>query len=346
VRLAKLLLTFFLTFSIAVLGVFQTSSQNPIDSSQGQNQTEKPRFSLPIKCKLGEDCFVQLYGDRDLGKAEVDWGCGRLTYDGHTGTDFAIPNQAAMKRGVQVLAVASGKVLRVRDGIEDKPLKDRNDPSIKGKECGNGVVVDHGNDWQTQYCHFRRGSVVVKPGDLVNSGSQLGLVGQSGMASFPHVHFEIRHQNRAVDPFMGETSGTKCQTKPQPLWQNPLQNSLTYISTGFIDAGFTNTLPTLEQAEQGISIEKISKNAESLIFWIRAYGVLEGDEEKYQIIAPDRTIFSDRAQKIPKSSKSWFSYTGKKRNNQTLTQGQWQGKYSLIRNGNLIFQVSRKILVN
>jgi murein DD-endopeptidase len=345
VRLAKLLLTFFLTFSIAVFGVFQTFSQNLIDSSQGQKQTEKPRFSLPIKCALGKDCFVQLYSDRDPGKAEVDWGCGRLTYDGHTGTDFAIPNQAAMKRGIQVLAAASGKVLRIRDGIEDKPLKDRNDPSIKGKECGNGVVIDHGNDWQTQYCHFRRGSVVVKPGDLVDSGSQLGLVGQSGMASFPHVHFEIRQQNKAIDPFMGETTGTKCQIKPQSLWQSPLQN-LTYIPTGFIDGGFTNTMPTLEQAEQGNkSLEKLPKNAESLIFWIRAYGVLKGDEEKYEILRPDRTVFSDRSQKITKSSKSWFSYNGKK-NSQNLAQGEWQGKYSLVRNGKPVFQVNRKLIVN
>ena len=345
--IARILLTFVLTISVIIVGgsltEFQVSSQNLAQNLQAERQGAKePKFSLPIQCKLGQDCFIQLYSDRDSGKAEIDWGCGRLTYDGHTGTDFAIPNQAAMARGVQVLAAAKGKVLRIRDGVNDLPLKDRNDPRIKGQECGNGVVVEHGNSWQTQYCHLRRGSVVVKPGDLVNSGSQLGLVGESGMASFPHVHFEIRHQNKVVDPFMGETVGTRCLRKPQSLWQNPLA----YISTGFIDAGFTNLLPTVEQAEQGnMSMEKLTKQSNALIFWIRAYGVLEGDEEQYQILAPDQSVFSDRVQKITKSSKSWFSYTGK-RNTQTLSPGEWQGKYSLIRNGNPVFQISRKLLVN
>jgi murein DD-endopeptidase len=306
----------------------------------------EPKFGLPIKCELGKDCFVQLYSDRDPGKSEIDWGCGRLTYDGHGGTDFAIPSQAAINKGVPVLAAAKGKVLRIRDGVSDRPLKDRNDPRVKGQECGNGLVIEHGDGWQTQYCHLRQGSVLVKPGDSVNLGSQLGLVGQSGMASFPHVHFEVRNQSKVVDPFMGENNGNSCQIKGRSLESSLWQNPLPYISTGQIDAGFSDSILNVEQAEQGnLSLSQLPKDAANLIFWIRAYGVLEGDEEKYQIIAPDRTIFIDRIQKITKSNKSWFGYIGK-RNRQTLAKGEWQGKYSLSRNGKTVFQINRQFLVN
>ena len=57
-----------------------------------------------------------MYSDRDPSPKAVDFGCGRQTYDGHKGTDFAIPDEKIMAKGVAVKAVAAGKVLRVRDG--------------------------------------------------------------------------------------------------------------------------------------------------------------------------------------------------------------------------------------
>jgi D-3-phosphoglycerate dehydrogenase len=48
---------------------------------------------------------------------------------------------------------------------------------IAGRECGNGVVIAHEDGWETQYCHMRRGSVAVQPGERVARGQTLGLVG-------------------------------------------------------------------------------------------------------------------------------------------------------------------------
>ena len=87
------------------------------------------------------------------GPAATDFTCGPLSYDGHDGTDIALPTRAAMAEGVAVLAAAPGTVTGIRDGIADFA------PVIQGKECGNGVVIDHGAGWVTQYCHLRQGSV-------------------------------------------------------------------------------------------------------------------------------------------------------------------------------------------
>ena len=101
-------------------------------------------------------------------RSVVDFGCGRQTYDGHKGTDFAIPDEQAMARGVNVLAAQGGTVLRVRDGVVDRRIQTEADKkTVEGTECGNGVVIDHssipnGAGWETQYCHLRQGSVQVK----------------------------------------------------------------------------------------------------------------------------------------------------------------------------------------
>ena len=141
-----------------------TIAQNLVSTVVAQ-KPNSPQFGQPIDCTLGKDCFILLYFDRNPSPAAVDFGCGRQTYDGHDGTDFAIPDAKAMAKGVPVIASAAGKVLRVRDGVVDRRLQNDTDKAnIQGTECGNGMVIDHGGGWEAQYCHLRQGSVAVKPG--------------------------------------------------------------------------------------------------------------------------------------------------------------------------------------
>jgi len=60
------------------------------------------------------------------------------------------------------------------------------------------VAVDHGDGWETRYAHLSR--IDVAPGQRVAQGSVVGLVGSTGASTGPHLHFEIRHQGRALDP--------------------------------------------------------------------------------------------------------------------------------------------------
>jgi murein DD-endopeptidase MepM/ murein hydrolase activator NlpD len=94
---------------------------------------------------------------------------------------------------VIVVAAAAGTVLATRDGTPDQLIRSQADRAeIANRECGNGVVIDHGENWQTQYCHIRRGSIGVKQGDRVEPGQKLGEIGYSGDAAFPHVHLTVR----------------------------------------------------------------------------------------------------------------------------------------------------------
>jgi murein DD-endopeptidase MepM/ murein hydrolase activator NlpD len=63
---------------------------------------------------------------------------------------------------------------------------------------GNLVVVAHANGIETYYAHLSR--VLVRPGQVVTTGSLVGLVGATGEATGPHLHFEVRVRGAAVDP--------------------------------------------------------------------------------------------------------------------------------------------------
>jgi murein DD-endopeptidase MepM/ murein hydrolase activator NlpD len=67
-----------------------------------------------------------------------------------------------------------------------------------GAGYGRGVVIDHGHELLTLYGHLS--SVAVIPGQHVNRGQVIGYVGQTGRATGPHLHYEVRVHNVPVNP--------------------------------------------------------------------------------------------------------------------------------------------------
>jgi murein DD-endopeptidase MepM/ murein hydrolase activator NlpD len=63
---------------------------------------------------------------------------------------------------------------------------------------GNAVIIEHQFGYKTMYGHLNE--VVVQRGQRVRSGQVIGIVGNSGRSTGPHVHFEIWHKNRTIDP--------------------------------------------------------------------------------------------------------------------------------------------------
>lgn len=320
-----------------VLGYLHIPSRSQIGNNQNNNNA--PSLIIPIDCNLGQDCYIMHYVDRDPTSKEIDFGCGRQTYDGHKGTDFALDNLETMKAGVSVLAAAKGKVLRVRDGIPDKLVNESNDrQGLEGQECGNGIIISHGDGWETQYCHLRNDSITVKPGTEVEQGTVLGTVGSSGLSSFPHVHLSVRYQGKVIDPFVGTNSTPGCNLQRNPLWAQ----SLEYLPTGSIDAGFAPKPPNQQELWQGKYTEnQLSLDIPALVFWVHAYGVLEGDIEQWQLIDPNGEIAVQQEQQIEKSYRTWVSYIGKRQ----IMPGVWQGEYKLLRDGSPVFTVKREITI-
>ena len=105
----------------------------------------------------------------------------RRVFDGrlasiHRGTDFHAPS------GTPVLAANDGQVIIAQPMFYE----------------GNLVVIDHGQQFTTQYMHLSK--IEVKVGDRVRKGQRLGLSGATGRVTGPHLHLGVRWGGDAVDP--------------------------------------------------------------------------------------------------------------------------------------------------
>ena len=67
-------------------------------------------------------------------------------------------------------------------------------------EMGNLIIIYHGDDYLTHYGHNQQN--IVSRLDIVKKGDVIGLVGNTGISSGPHLHFEIWKGNRSIDPLI------------------------------------------------------------------------------------------------------------------------------------------------
>jgi murein DD-endopeptidase MepM/ murein hydrolase activator NlpD len=99
------------------------------------------------------------------------------------------------------------KVMRFHSGIDIAGVKDSKALSVgsgivvyagKYRGYGNLVVISHSNGISTHYAHL--GEIDCSVGEVVSSGSVLGIIGSTGESTAPHLHFEVRKNGRAMDP--------------------------------------------------------------------------------------------------------------------------------------------------
>lgn len=125
----------------------------------------------------------------------IDWVQKRD--DGSTFTGDSKDNKNYRCYGAEALAVADGVVVATKDGIpENIPgATSRAVPITLETVGGNHVILDIGNGNFAFYAHLQPGSLKVKLGDKVRKGQVLGLVGNSGNSTEPHLHFHISNGN-------------------------------------------------------------------------------------------------------------------------------------------------------
>lgn len=95
----------------------------------------------------------------------------------HRGVDFSAP------QGTSIYAPGAGKVIKVKR-------------SRRG--YGNQIEIDHGYGYITFYAHIR--DFKVKKGDFVTRGQEIATIGNTGKSTAPHLHYEVRKDDRAVNP--------------------------------------------------------------------------------------------------------------------------------------------------
>lgn len=292
-----------------------------------------PQLAQPIDCTLGESCFIQNYVDADPGPGGADFTCGPLSYDGHKGTDFALTSMAAMEAGVAVLAAAPGKVTATRDGMADTGRDGTPAEVLDGKDCGNGIVINHGGGWETQYCHLREGSVAVAKGDRVAMGAMLGQVGYSGQTQFPHLHISVRKDGKVVDPFNTDEI-TTCGEDDGPqddLWTS----SPDYVAGGLIAVGMATGVPSYEDVKSGAARHDVlPAKASALVGWAYVFGGRSGDFVEITLTDPEGKAFYSGVSELTRTQAQLMRAMGKKiPASGRWVHGDWTVRARLLREG-------------
>lgn len=287
-------------------------------------------LAQPVDCVLGEGCYIQQGFDHDPGPGAQDFTCGTLAYDGHDGTDFALPTRAAMAAGVAVIAAAPGKVTGIRDGVPDAA------PFPPGQDCGNGVAIDHGGGWVTQYCHLMQGSVTVRPGEQVETGATLGMIGQSGNAEFPHLHLSLRRNGTEIDPFAPDLAA--CGADPADIWADPV----TLAPGGFLQAGFADHIPEFDAIKSGLPDPGLTPTSPALVLWLYLFGTQAGDAILIDITGPDGPFMTERIA-LEKTQALSFRAIGRKLKTEAWPPGSYDAAARLIRRGAEIDRISARV---
>ena len=287
-------------------------------------------FGLPLECPE-QNCVIQNYYDHDPGPGWMDYACGSLSYDGHNGTDFRV-SYADMLAGVPVYAAAPGRVVALRDGMDDIALNKLPPGAIKGREAGNGVRIDHGDGWITQYSHLKKGSIKVSRGQVVQAGQLLGMVGLSGSTSFPHVEFLVDYNGRAVGPFVGLEGKTGCGLGKDPLWTDQALERLAYSGAGVLEHGFSDQIPDITAGfDWGPIKAELRADSPNLIYWVALYGVRKGDLLEVRILNPDGSVFYEGGHRLEKTQAQRIEYMGKKLSGSAWPKGAYQARCTLTR---------------
>jgi murein DD-endopeptidase MepM/ murein hydrolase activator NlpD len=110
----------------------------------------------------------------------------------HEGVDFIAPP------GTPVYATGDGIVLRAETG----------------GGYGNHIVIEHGFGYTTLYGHLRAFAPGMRPGRRVKRGEVIGYIGNTGLSTGPHLHYEVRRFDRPLNPlhfFLADISPARYQ---------------------------------------------------------------------------------------------------------------------------------------
>lgn len=320
------------------------SSVIPLVLAAGALAEELPLLDMPVACEVGRSCFIQNYVDADPSSSAKDYECGSLSYDGHNGTDFRLPTMAAQQAGVDVLAAAAGRVLRRRDGMADAPVRNGGRDAVKGSECGNAVMIEHADGWETQYCHMARGSLRVDVGDRVEARQPIGRIGLSGLTEYPHLHFIVRRRGEIADPFAYGASPNSCGAG-RMLWQPALRPLLAYRPRLVLNAGFAAgsvTMATLEAGEAERRQPDIDTPA--LVAYVRGIGLKSGDVQSLALNGPSgQAIASHEAKPLERNQAQTLIFTGHRKPATGWDRGTYQARYTVLHEGNVVLERSFEI---
>jgi murein DD-endopeptidase MepM/ murein hydrolase activator NlpD len=96
-----------------------------------------------------------------------------------------------MHDGIDISGIVNSGVIATANGIVKCVKKDT-------YGYGNYIIIDHGNGYETRYAHLNKINVIKN--QYVSKGELIGLVGNTGLSTAPHLHYEVRYNGKPLNP--------------------------------------------------------------------------------------------------------------------------------------------------
>lgn len=201
----------------------------------------KNSYTMPIK----DEWIVFWGGKNEFLNYHYVYESQRYAYDlvimknEQTYKDNQMSNVNYHAFNKEIVAPADGKVVKMVNHVFDNTPGEMNESEL----AGNFVVLEHANNEYSLIAHFKQNSIVVKKGDIVKQGQFLGLCGNSGNSSEPHIHFQVMDKpelERCKSLCIQFTNG-----------QDPIQGDR--VSQGPKTHSNDNKLDTVDKAEIGFT---------------------------------------------------------------------------------------------
>ena len=301
-------------------------------------QVQPVQLLFPVACEIGRTCEIQRYVDRQAGPGLLDYRCGRRTGENHTGVDIRLPDMAAQRRGVDVLAAAAGTVFRVRDGVADVAVTSATAAAVNEIGLGNAVVIDHPGGLRTAYGHMARGSVRVKAGDKVAAGQPIGRIGLSGLTEFPHLHFIVQRGDAPVDPFAPGPVAPGACARQTGLWTPQAAAKMPYKAGTLLNVGFSGAAVTMPAIENG-QVAPATAGSAVITTYARVLEVERGDELELVLKGPGGAVLAQqRVAPFPNDKAQYFHMIGRKQPAGGWPKGVYTADIRLHRAGRAVLQ--------
>ena len=200
------------TFDNAVLGMtISLNSSNEITGLLIKPYTETKeivRNTTKMKLPFKGEWLVTWGGDTKEQNYHVESVAQKNAFDilikdeqGATHKGAGESNEDYYAFGKELYAPCDGEVVLVVDGVKDNVPGVLNPIYIPG----NTIIIKTATGEYAFFAHFKQHSIVVKQGQKINTGELLGLCGNSGNSSEPHLHFHLQNMED-----MTKATGAKC----------------------------------------------------------------------------------------------------------------------------------------
>ena len=193
--------------TISLIQIQELTSSPETDST-----LSKREYALPFE----GDWFVFWGGENVLVNYHYEVEIQRYAYDfiqakeNYSYKGDQLKNKSYYAFGKNILAPADGTIVSIVNDIKDNEPVGVMNPN---QATGNNVVIDHGGEY-SHLAHLQKGSITVKPGDKVKKGDIIGLTGNSGNTSEPHLHFQI---SDGVDLFNSRSIPVRWENGLNPI---------------------------------------------------------------------------------------------------------------------------------